>query len=205
MYLHRVGIDFLLPLNSVKNYNISYDPASLQIDTNETIHNVNLHNISLRIFMDIGLKNVRVSNNIFVFIYLGRSIIFYAICTYLLSRGKSRLTWRIFAGMYVCVYIVIHYINIFSHVHYILTRSDYKTFITKACQQVQNPTYDICSWASLISLVTIVISTDLYLCKYCVIYHTFDHEYSRWNMIENTLFLVLIDSEIQFKNILCIL
>ena len=96
----------ILPWNSLKNYNISYDPASLQIDTNETIHNVNLHNISLRIFMDIGLKNVSVINNVFAFIYLVRSIISYAICTYLLSRGKSRLTWRIFGySMLLVTYI----------------------------------------------------------------------------------------------------
>ena len=62
--------DSILPLYSLKNYNISYDPASLQIDTNETIHNVNLHNISLRIFMDIGLKNVSVIKTTFLLLFI---------------------------------------------------------------------------------------------------------------------------------------
>ena len=125
-----------LPLNWLKNYNISFDDTSLQIDRNETIHNVNLHNISLRIFMDIGLKNMKMITTFcfcFYFLVWRRwSTICYAICyaisTYLLSRGKSGLTWKIFGYSL----LLVTYIWLYTYcITYIFPHNLYKILLVE--------------------------------------------------------------------------
>ena len=126
MYLHRVGIDFLLPLNSVKNHNISYDPASLQIDTNETIHNVNLHNISLRIFMDIGLKNMSARNKICWCFYFCCEEQYYLLCNlYIFTLQREikidmKNIWILHAVTYIYTYIITLHIPLLITYIYIL-------------------------------------------------------------------------------------